>query len=58
MQNFHYIAVLLDMVYGLELEDQDFVDYKNSLKHMKEHDDNLDEQLIEEEYKNRRVKHE
>jgi len=25
---------------------------------MKEHDDNLDEQLIEEEYKNRRVKHE
>ena len=35
-----------------------FVDYKNSLKHMKEHDDNLDEQLIEEEYKNRRVKHE
>jgi len=25
---------------------------------MKEHDDNLDEQLIEEEYKNRRIKHE
>ena len=43
---------------NVELEDQDFVDYKNSLKHMKEHDDNLDEQLIEEEYKNRRVKHE
>lgn len=43
---------------NVELEDQDFVDYKNSLSHMKEHDDNLDEQLIEEEYKNRRVKHE
>ena len=27
MQNFHYIAVLLDMVYGLELEDQDLEEY-------------------------------
>ena len=27
MQNFHYIAVLLDMLYGLELEDQDLEEY-------------------------------
>ena len=27
MQNFHYIAVLLDMMYGLELEDQDVEEY-------------------------------
>ena len=27
MQNFHYIAVPLDMMYGLELEDQDLEEY-------------------------------
>lgn len=27
MNNFHYIAVLLDMMYGLELEDQDLEEY-------------------------------
>lgn len=27
MQNFHYVAVLLDMMYGLELEDQDLEEY-------------------------------
>lgn len=27
MNNFHYVAVLLDMMYGLELEDQDLEEY-------------------------------
>ena len=42
----------------VELEDDDFTEYKNSLNHMKEHDDNLDDNLIEEEYESRRVKRE
>ena len=40
----------------VELEDDDFTEYKNSLNHMKEHDDNLNDDLIEKEYENRRVK--
>ena len=40
----------------VELEDDDFTEYKNSLNHMKEHDNNLDDNLIEEEYESRRVK--
>ena len=43
---------------NVELEDDDFTDYKNSLNHMKEHDESLDDNLIEEEYANRRIKHE
>ena len=27
MSNFHYVAVLLDMMYGMELEDQDLEEY-------------------------------
>lgn len=27
MQNFHYVSVLLDMLYGIELEDQDLEEY-------------------------------
>lgn len=43
---------------NVELEDNDFTDYKNSLNHMKEHDESLDDDLIEKEYANRRIKHE
>ena len=39
----------------VELEDEDFVNYKNSLNHMKAHDDNLNDEDIEKEYLNRRV---
>ena len=42
----------------IELEDNNFTEYKEYLNHMKEHDDNLDDNLIEEEYKSRRVNHE
>ena len=42
----------------VELEDDDFTDYKNTLNHMKQHDENLDEQIIEEEYESRRIQHE
>ena len=43
---------------NVELEDDDFTDYKNSLNHMKEHDESLDDDLIEKEYVNRRIKYE
>ena len=43
---------------NVELEDDDFTDYKNALNHMKAHDEDLDEELIEEEYQNRRIQHE
>ena len=43
---------------NVELEDDDFTDYKNSLNHMKEHDESLDDDLIEKEYANRRIKYE
>jgi hypothetical protein len=43
---------------NVELEDDDFTDYKNSLNYMKEHDESLDDDLIEKEYANRRIKHE
>ena len=39
----------------VELEDEDFVNYKDSLNHMKAHDDNLNDEDIEKEYLNRRV---
>jgi len=39
----------------VELEDDDFTNYKDSLKQMKEHDETLDDELIEEEYQNRRI---
>jgi hypothetical protein len=39
----------------VELEDEDFVNYKNSLNHMKAHDDSLNDEDIEKEYLNRRV---
>jgi len=32
----------------VELEDDDFVDFKNVLNHMKTHDNDLDDTLIEE----------
>ena len=40
----------------VELEDDDFVDFKNVLNHMKNHDNNLDDDLIEEQYQSRRIK--
>ncbi len=43
---------------NVELEDDDFTDYKNSLNHMKSHDKDLNDELIQEEYINRRVQHE
>lgn len=42
----------------VELEDDDFTEYKNSLNHMKQHDENINDDLIEEEYENRRIQHE
>jgi len=44
----------LDVV---ELEDDDFVNYKQTMKEMKSHDDNINDRIIEEEYINRRVNH-
>ena len=42
----------------VELEDDDFTDYKNALNHMKQHDDDLNDELIEKEYDNRRIQSE
>ena len=39
----------------IELEDEDHVDYKEALQDMKQHDDNLDEELIEQQYKKKRI---
>mgnify|MGYP007092193983 FL=1 len=39
----------------VELNDDDFTDYKVSLKRMRDHDDALDDELIEEEYQSRRI---
>ena len=39
----------------VELEDDDFADYKKALNHMKDHDDELTDDLIEEEYEDRRI---
>ena len=39
----------------VELDDDDFTDYKDSLKRMRDHDDTLDDELIEEEYQSRRI---
>ena len=41
----------------VQLQDDDFADYKDSLNTMKEHDESLDDKLIEEEYSGRRVQH-
>ena len=43
---------------NFELEDDDFIDYKNSLNHMKQHDEIIDDDLIEQQYEDRRVKRE
>ena len=42
----------------VELDDSDFISYKEALRNMQEHDEDLDDDLIEEEYENRRIKHE
>jgi hypothetical protein len=39
------------------LEDDDYVNYQDMLKQMQEHDKDINDELIEEEYSNRRVKH-
>ena len=41
----------------VELEDDDFVNYKKTLNHMKDHDNDINDEVIEEEYINRRIKH-
>ena len=41
----------------VQLEDEDFVDYKESIRKMKEHDLSLDDKKIEKEYEDRRVQH-
>ena len=41
-----------------ELEDDDFANYKDHLRGMRQHDEDLDDELIEEEYESRRVQHE
>ena len=43
---------------NFELEDDDFIDYKNSLNYMKQHDEIIDDDLIEQQYEDRRVKRE
>ena len=40
----------------VELEDDDFTNYKETLTQMKNHDNNLDDKIIENQYKNRRIK--
>ena len=42
-------------LYDVELKDNDFADYKNALLGMKEHDNNLSDQIVQKEYKKRRV---
>ena len=41
---------------NVQLQDNDYVNYKESIRKMKEHDQNLNDDKIEEEYLNRRVK--
>lgn len=41
----------------VQLEDEDFVDYKESIRKMKEHDLSLDDEKIEKEYEDRRIQH-
>ena len=41
---------------SVQLQDSDFVDYKESLRRMGEHDAELDDEKVEQEYLNRRVK--
>ena len=41
----------------VELDDTDLINHKDSLKAMKEHDRNIDEESIEKEYQGRRVQH-
>ena len=49
------LAKGLDVV---ELEDGDISDHKETMLSMRQHDLDLDEESIEEEYKNRRIQHE
>ena len=39
----------------VQLEDDDFADYKRVLNHMKDHDEDLNDETIEKEYKDRRI---
>ena len=39
----------------VELEDDDFINYKETLSRMRDHDDNIDDESIEQEYRKRRV---
>lgn len=41
----------------VELQDSDFIDYKESIRQMQEHDKVLSDEMIEKEYLNKRVKH-
>ena len=40
----------------VQLEDDDFTEYKKILNHMKDHDNNLDDTTIEKEYQSRRIR--
>ncbi len=42
----------------VELEDEDFIQHKENLIKMRQHDENLDEEIIENEYQNKRIKRE
>jgi len=41
---------------NVELKDEDFSKYKESLEEMKKHDKELNDEKIEQEYKSRKVK--
>ena len=41
----------------VELEDKDYTDYKEALNQMKQHDNELNEEIITKEYEDRRVRH-
>ena len=42
----------------VQLTDEDIIKYKETMEQMKEHDEALSDDLIEEEYQNRRLKRE
>jgi len=42
----------------VELTDKDHINHKKALKQMKEHDAAIDDSSIEQEYEDRRIKHE
>lgn len=39
----------------VDLQDDDFINYKKALNHMKQHDEDLDDEAIEKEYEKRRI---